>query len=101
MVDNVIAVMESRHPHFTAQMSSCVEISRAQHPAELVPDNAVALREHLETTTRERVGTLDGVGVDVDRPAVRPTQGILDRLLEREETTKAMSDTAVESLKQE
>ena len=52
-VDNVIAVMEANHPHLTTQKSFYVEISRARHRAELVTDDARALRERLETATGE------------------------------------------------
>ena len=61
-VDNVIAVMEARHPHLTTQKSFYVEISRARHNAELVTDDAKALRETLEAATGERVSALEGIG---------------------------------------
>ena len=54
-VDNAIAVMEANHPHLTTQKSFYVEISRARHNAELVTDDAKALRETLEAATGERV----------------------------------------------
>ena len=66
-VDNVIAVMEANHPHLTTQKSFYVEISRARHRAELVTDDANALRERLETATGERVSALEGVGATVER----------------------------------
>ena len=44
-VDNVIAAMEATHPHLTTQKSFYVEISRARDRAELVTDDAKALRE--------------------------------------------------------
>ena len=61
-VDNVIAVMEANHPHLTTQKSFYVEISRARHRAELVTDDAKALREQLESATGERVSALEGIG---------------------------------------
>ena len=67
-VDNVIAVMEANHPHLTTQKSFYVEISRARHRAELVTDDAGALRKHLESATGERVSALEGVGAEVETP---------------------------------
>ena len=61
-VDNVIAAMEANHPHLTTQKSFYVEISRARDRAELVTDNAKALREQLETATGERISALEGIG---------------------------------------
>ncbi len=61
-VDNVIAVMEARHPRLSTQKSFYVEISRARHKAELVTDDAKALRETLEAATGERVSALEGIG---------------------------------------
>jgi len=66
-VDNVIAVMEANHPHLTTQKSFYVEISRARDRAELVTDDAKALREHLETATGERVSALEGIGIERDK----------------------------------
>ena len=61
-VDNVIAAMEANHPHLTTQKSFYVEISRARDRAELVTDDARALREQLESATGERVSALEGIG---------------------------------------
>ncbi len=61
-VDNVIAAMEANHPHLTTAKSFYVEISRARDRAELVTDNAVALRERLEAVTGERISALEGIG---------------------------------------
>ena len=61
-VDNVIATMQANHPHLTTQKSFYVEISRARDRAELVTDDAKALRERLETATGERVSALEGIG---------------------------------------
>ena len=54
-VDNVIAAMEAGHPQLTTQKSFYVEISRARDRAELVTDDAKALREQLEAATGERI----------------------------------------------
>ena len=61
-VDNVIAVMEAKHPNLSTQKSFYVEISCARHNAELVTDDAKALRETLEVATGERVPALEGIG---------------------------------------
>ena len=61
-VDNVIAAMEANHPNLTTQKSFYVEISRARDRAELVTDNAMALKEQLEAATGERMAALEGVG---------------------------------------
>ena len=61
-VDNVIAAMEATHPHLTTQKSFYVEISRARDRAELVTDDAKALREQLEAVTGERISALEGIG---------------------------------------
>ncbi|MDE0230374.1 MAG: relaxase domain-containing protein [Spirochaetaceae bacterium] len=61
-VDNVIAAMEATHPHLTTQKSFYVEISRARDRAELVTDDATALKEQLEAVTGERVSALEGIG---------------------------------------
>ena len=60
-VDNVIAAMEADHPHLTTQKSFYVEISRARYRAELVTDDALRLRERLETTTGERISALEAI----------------------------------------
>ena len=61
-VDNVFAAMEANHPHLTSQKSFYVEISRARDRAELVTDDAGALREQLESATGERISALEGIG---------------------------------------
>ena len=63
-VDNVIAAMEAGHPQLTTQKSFYVEISRARDRAELVTDNAKALRERLEAATGERISALEAVAPD-------------------------------------
>ena len=64
-VDNVIAALEANHPHLTTQKSFYVEISRARDRAELVTDDAGALRERLEAVTGERISALEGIGEGV------------------------------------
>ncbi len=61
-VDNVIAVMESRHKHLTTQKSFYVEISRARDRAELVTDDAAELKAQLEAVTGERIAALEAIG---------------------------------------
>ena len=61
-LDRVIAAMEARHKHLTTQKSFYVEISRARDRAELVTDDAKALREQLEAVTGERIAALEAVG---------------------------------------
>ena len=61
-VDNVIAAMEARHPNLTTQKSFYVEISRARDRAELVTDDAAALKEQLESVTGKRISALEGIG---------------------------------------
>ena len=70
-VDNVIAAMEANHPALTTQKSLYVEISRARDRAELVTDDAVALKERLEAVTGERISALEGIGEDVRERAGR------------------------------
>ena len=64
-VDNVIAAMEANHLHLTTAKSFYVEISRARDRAELVTDDAKALKERLETVTGERISALEGIGENV------------------------------------
>ena len=61
-VDHVIAAMEAKHPNLTTQKSFYVEISRARYRAELVTDDAAALKEQLEAVTGERISALEGIG---------------------------------------
>jgi len=68
-VDNVIAAMEANHPKLTTQKSFYVEISRARYRAELVTDDAGALKAQLEAVTGERISALEGIG-----EAVQPEQ---------------------------
>jgi len=69
--DNVIAAMEANHPRLTTAKSFYVEISRARDRAELVTDDARALRERLEAVTGERISALEGIG-----EVVRPEHGL-------------------------
>ena len=61
-VDTVIAAMEANHPDLTNQKTLYVEISRARDRAELVTDDAKALRERLEAATGERIAALEAFG---------------------------------------
>ena len=58
-VDNIIAAMESSHPHLTTQKAFYVAISRAREGAELVTDDAKCLADHLEKATGERITALE------------------------------------------
>ena len=84
-VDNVIAAMEANHPNLTTQKSFYVEISRARDRAELVTDDAKALREQLEAVTGERISALEGIG-ETKREAHEKVHGAVpagERGLER------------------
>ena len=75
-VDTVIAAMEAGHPHLTNQKTLYVEISRARDRAELVTDDAKALRERLEAATGERLSALEGTGEFArEAPAKGPEAG--------------------------
>ncbi len=74
-VDNVIAAMEANHPHLTTAKSFYVEISRARDRAELVTDDAAALKERLEAVTGERISALEGIG-----ESVRPEHGMAHKI---------------------
>ena len=83
-VDNVIAVMEAKHPKLSTQKSFYVEISRARYSAELVTDDAKELRETLEAATGERVSALEGIGaaekaLAEEKDRGRGLEGSLDR----------------------
>ena len=62
--------MEAGHPNLTTQKSFYVEISRARDRAELVTEDAQALRIRLEAVTGERISALEEIG-----EAVRPERG--------------------------
>ncbi|MDE0030320.1 MAG: conjugative relaxase [Deltaproteobacteria bacterium] len=78
-VDNVIAAMEANHPRLTTAKSFYVEISRARDRAELVTDDARALRERLEAVTGERISALEGIGEVVRPERERDGRATLDR----------------------
>ena len=78
-VDNVIAAMEANHPHLTTAKSFYVEISRARDRAELVTDDAQALRERLEAVTGERISALEGIGEAAQRDHGKDGKASLDR----------------------
>ena len=59
------------HPHLTTRKTFYVEISRARHGAELVTDDARALREQLEAVTGERIAALEAVEPAMDKPAAK------------------------------
>jgi len=85
-VDNVIAVMESGHPHLTTQKSFYVEISRARHRAELVTDDGKALGEQLEGATGERVAALEALEPVADQVASVPEMTAEDSAMVLPET---------------
>ncbi|MYA95919.1 MAG: conjugative relaxase [Nitrospinae bacterium] len=88
-VDNVIAAMEANHPQLTTAKAFYVEISRARDRAELVTDDAKALRERLETVTGERISALEGIG-----ESVRPEPGLDAKAPpEREKPTREPADS--------
>ena len=76
-MDNVIAAMEAKHPNLTTQKSFYVEISRARYRAELVTDDAAALKEQLEAVTGERISALEGIGAAAKRERERESEASL------------------------
>ncbi len=95
-VDTVIAAMEANHPNLTTQKSFYVEISRARDRAELVTDDAKALREQLEAITGQRISALEGIGT-TKRWAHEKEQGVLpagEREPQRGMETGGGKDTA-------
>ena len=78
-VDNVIAAMEANHPHLTTAKAFYVEISRARDRAELVTDDAAALRARLEAVTGERISALEGIGETVRPERELDGKASLDR----------------------
>ncbi len=75
-VDRVIAAMEAWHKHLTTQKSFYVEISRARDRAELVTDDAKALREQLEAVTGERIAALEAIGGMVREKPGKAADGV-------------------------
>ena len=101
-VDNVIAAMEAKHPNLTTQKSFYVEISRARDRAELVTDDARALKEQLEAVTGERMAALEGIGETKregpGKPADAPTKEELASIKGPEtEQTRDHPGTVMES----
>ena len=78
-VDNVIAAMEANHPNLTTAKAFYVEISRARDRAELVTDDAAALKERLEAVTGERISALEGIGESVRREHGKEPNAALDK----------------------
>ena len=78
-VDNVIGAMEANHPHLTTAKAFYVEISRARDRAELVTDDAAALRARLEAVTGERISALEGIGETVRPERELDGKASLDR----------------------
>ena len=83
-IDNVIAAMEADHPHLTTGKAFYVEISRARHRAELVTDDAAALKERLEAVTGERISALEAIGEGLQREHGKDARAALDK--ERSDT---------------
>ena len=75
--------MEAGHPELTNQKTLYVEISRARDRAELVTDDARALRERLEAATGERIAALEAlgtgkagsIGTEKQKGALHPGEG--------------------------
>jgi len=78
-VDNVIAAMEANHPRLTTAKSFYVEISRARDRAELVTDDARALKDRLESVTGERISALEGIGEAVQPGRERDRKALPER----------------------
>ncbi len=94
-VEGVIAAMEANHPQLTTAKAFYVEISRARDRAELVTDDAKALRERLETVTGERISALEGID-----ESVRPQPGLDAKALhERETTERELADSSSPGMK--
>jgi len=90
-VDTVIAAMEANHPDLTNQKTLYVEISRARDRAELVTDDAKALRERLEAATGERIAALEAFGAG--KAESRETEKQTEALHPGEGRTAAMEKT--------
>ena len=82
--------MEATHPHLTTQKSFYVEISRARDRAELVTDDAKALREQLEAVTGERISALEGIGEIVARRNNCETGRGIDRNVAKERSSPVL-----------
>ena len=90
-VDNVIAAMEANHPRLTTAKSFYVEISRARDRAELVTDDAAALKERLEAVTGERISALEGIGEAQQPERGKDSKASLDREPTHRETGASSS----------
>ncbi|MDE0703448.1 MAG: conjugative relaxase [Rhodospirillaceae bacterium] len=90
-VDAVIAAMEANHPTLTTAKAFYVEISRARDRAELVTDDAQALKERLEAVTGERLSALEGIGERVrperEREAGKDRKASPERERQRQEAS--------------
>ncbi len=98
-VDNMIAAMEANHPQLTTAKAFYVEISRARDRAELVTDDAQALRERLEAVTGERISALEGIGESVQTEREHEKEGKTSPGLERpspEASTPPSPDREIE-----
>ena len=71
--------MEANHPHLTTAKSFYVKISRARDRAELVTDDAAALRERLQMVTGECISALEGIGESVRSERGADRTGTIDR----------------------
>ena len=100
-VDRVIAAMEARHKHLTTQKSFYVEISRARDRAELVTDDAKALREQLEAVTGERIAALEAIGEtarpDIEREPAKVADGAQAEGPQREREPERAANKARDS----
>ncbi len=94
-VDTVIAAMEANHPNLTNQKTLYVEISRARDRAELVTDDANALRERLEAATGERISALEAFG-DKHREAGRTNEAAQSMMRRTQEIRKIRSARTME-----
>ena len=70
-MDNLIGAMSAPDFRLTTQKSFHVEISRARDRAELVTDDAKALREQLEAVTGERLTALESIESTPETEQVR------------------------------
>ena len=73
------------------------EIARARDRAELVTDDAQALKERLEAVTGERISALEGIGEKVEHERERDGKGTLDREVpDRERAGASSPDKEIE-----
>ncbi len=93
-VDTVIAAMEANHPQLTTAKAFYVEISRARDRAELVTDDAQALKERLEAVTGERLSALEGIGESVRQERERERGAVGKASPDRERSSPEASASA-------